>query len=367
MLHLVMSVVVSWWAVPRVGRLYDQRVTRQRFQHQQTVVDSPTRQHHPTKEIDTAEVFDLLAMKIRSGIDARHALDVLANDRMLPKELELILCEKSELPLEKVLITFRNVTRSSSHELLATLLLQAYRHQSLEPSALDLAAQCARDTTQRVQRVRAATAHSRLTLRILTVMPIAALALSAVVSSTMRRALIRPLSLTLILFGTLLDVGGWIWMRNITSSVEKLADPTDLHQLLTSMSISLTAGDSLLIALDRSGDVNSLGFEISTSLAHGNSLAQALQYLDDRHGQLGNTVKRVLLDNQRAGTSLIDVVGRLLHDSGAKLNHQVDTRIQQLSTALTLPTVFCVLPAFLLLALMPVAIASFGALPASAV
>lgn len=367
MLHLVISVVVSWWAIPRVTRWCDQRLVHQRIRRDDTAETLATLQRLPSREGDVAEIFELLAIKIRGGTNSRHALDLLADANIIPARLSEVVRQQPMLPLQQVLSQFCETAETESDSLIATLLLQAYRQQSLEPAALDKAAQSIRDNSKRSHRIRTATAHARLTLRILTVLPIAALVAGIIFSSTVRYSITQPGPLLFVVIGVLLDVSAWIWMHNIATSIEKLARPTELQQLLTNVSISVTAGDSLVKALERSGETNSLGRLISQSLARGYSLSEALKHLDETDGSLGHTTKRLLLDTYHSGTPVMEVVQRLLNDAEAESMRQCDIRIQQLSTKLTLPTVFCVLPAFLLLALMPVAIASFGALPASTI
>ena len=361
-----MTIVVSWWAIPRACRRFDQRLGKQRLRNLSTPIVLPSIQQTTADGRETAEIFELLAMKIRSGVNARHALEILASEDALPAVLANILKQQPALPLHHVLNTFQDSAHEAPDSLIAALLLQAYRHQSLDVSALDMAAQTIRDNNKRARRIATATAHSRLTLRILTVLPVVPLAAGVLLSSTVRQSLLHPSLFILLLIGGLLDVCGWVWMRNITGTVEKLAHPTELHQLLMSISISLASGDSLAIAFEQCAGINMLGYNISTALSNGSSLADALQSLDVGHGPLGQTTKRLLLDNQQSGTSLTDVVQRLHHDAEAESAHRVDMNLQQLSIKLALPTVFCVLPAFLLLALMPIAIASFGALPAPA-
>lgn len=366
MLHLMMSIVVSWWAFPRVTRWCDQRLTQQRVHHNDAHELSTTIQHSSSGDNNAAEIFELLAIKIRGGMNARRALEVLADADVVPTRLSEAVKQQPLLPLQQVLTQFSETTTTETELLIATLLLQAYRQQSFEPFALDIAAQFIRDNDKRTHRIRVATAHARLTLRILTVLPIIAFAASIMFSSTVRQSITQPIPLLFILLGVLLDVGAWMWMHNIALSTAKSAQPTELHQLLTSVSISVTAGDSLVAALERSATTNSLGLLISQALARGFSLSEALRHLDNGCGSLGTTAQRLLLDTHRSGTPVMDVVQRLLNDAEAESTRQCDIGVQQLSTKLVLPTVFCVLPAFLLLALMPVAIASFGALPAPA-
>lgn len=365
-LHLVMSIVVSWWAFPRVTQWCDQRLTRQRIHPRDPFETSTTVQPSSSGDNDVEEIFELLAIKIRSGMNARRALEELADAEVIPTRLSKAVKQEPLLPLQHILTQFCEVASTESDSLVATLLLQAYREQSLEPSALDMAAQFIRDSSTRTHRIHAATAHARLTLRILIVLPMLALVASIMFSSAVRRSITQPGPLLLVLIGVILDASAWMWMHNIALSVAKSARPTELHQLFTSVSISVTAGDSLIAALERSATTNSLGFIISQALVNGSSLSEALAHLDDVHGSLGSTAKRLLLDTHQSGTSVKDVVQQVLNDAEAESTRQCDIAVQQLSTKLVLPTVFCVLPAFLLLALMPVAIASFGALPAPA-
>lgn len=363
MLHLIMSVVVSWWGIPRVGRLCDQRVSRQRFHVRHAQVDLPMIQRQVSQGGDAAEVFELLAIKIRGGVNARHALELLADANVIPVKLRDAVRQHPALSLQQVLTHFYETASTETDSFIGALLLQAYRQQSLQPAALDMAAHIIRDKRMRSHRIRVATAHARLTLRILSVLPIGALVAGIVFSSAVRKSMNHVAPLIFVLLGLLLDAGAWLWMRNIAVSIEKSAKPSELHQLLTSVSVSVTAGDSLVDALQRCATSNSLGASISQALAQGSPLSDALKHLDKTNSSLGPATKRLLLDSHQSGTPVMEVIHRLLDDAEAETTRQSDISIQQLSTKLTLPTVFCVLPAFLLLALMPVALASFEALP----
>jgi len=366
MLHLVMSVVVSLWAFPRVTQWCDQRLAQHRIHRRDVHEISATIRHSSSDDNDAAEIFELLAIKIRGGMNAGRALQILADANVIPARLGKVVRQQPLLPLQQVLTQFSAMATTESELLIATLLLQAYRQQSLEPSALDMAAQFVRDNSRRTNRIQAATAHARLTLRILTALPIVSLVAGILFSTTVRQSITQPGPLLFVAIGGFLDASAWVWMHNIAVSVAKSGQPTELHQLLTCVSISVTAGDSLVAALERSGTTNSLGLLISQTLTQGGSLSEALGLLDKVGGSLGSTAKRLLLDTHRSGTPVMDVVQRLVNDVEAESTRQCDIGIQQLSTKLVLPTVFCVLPAFLLLALMPVAIASFGAFPAPA-
>lgn len=152
-------------------------------------------------------------------------------------------------------------------------------------------------------------------------------------------------------------------MRLMMQSIEESSRPSALEELLTSTTISVHAGDALTSAMQRWGGVNSLGQQVELRLHNGDSLSRALIPLEDECPHFGPVVRRLLVENHQAGSSLTDVLVRLKSDLETDSSRRTEILMHQLSTKLTVPVVLCILPAFLILALMPVAIASLGSLP----
>ena len=366
MLHLGLSVVVGWWAIPRVCRLCDARCARQRL-----ISNPPTATPSITitsnSVLGDAEILERLAMTIRSGINARHALETMAAEHLLPQVFHDTFVLHAQDPFRHTLEQLQQRASNSASSRVASLLMQSYRHGSLEPSALDVAVNSIRIDQRRTAQVHAATAQSRMTFRILTVLPVASLVLAAVLSSSVRHLLRNPLMVLLITIGLFLDICGFVWMRTMSRSIDKSAQPTALQELLTSASISLGAGDSLMTAMDSWQDINPTGRHIAERLRRGEPLHIALHPLDDDCGALGEMMRRVLTESHLSGIPITEVVSRIQHDVEAEINRHTEIAIRQLSTKLTMPTVLCVLPAFLLLALMPIAITSITSLPSSTI
>lgn len=368
MLLVVMSAALGWWLTPHLCRIFDQRVGQRRLRGVPiTTVASPSLLPSPSQAFSDADLCESLAMTIRSGVSAHHALEKLSANNVLPSEFSMVVAEKSERPLQEILRQFRERAQQSRHSLLATLLLQSYRYGSLEPFALDIAAQTLRNNEQRNTRVLSATAQARITARLLTLLPPLALLMGVFISATVRSSIQRPVVLGLICTGFCLNGAGFMWMRGITQSVENTSQPTALQELLTSTTISSHAGDSLVASIESWAEVNATGKRVVERLHQGEPLSHALSPLEDNSGPLGQMVKRLLIENHQAGTPLLDVVGRLKQDVEAETSRRTEIQLQQMSTKLTVPIVFCLLPAFLLLVLIPVAIASIGTLPTSSV
>jgi tight adherence protein C len=74
-------------------------------------------------------------------------------------------------------------------------------------------------------------------------------------------------------------------------------------------------------------------------------------------------LSRTISESAESGTPAITVAARLLADARSNSRRHVEFQLRQLPTKLTLPIVFCVLPAFLLVALMPFALAGLTSLP----
>ena len=365
MVRLVVTVVVAWWFTPRFCRLCDKWCSQRRLSatstspapNSQTPVISKLPQH------SNADIFESLAMSVRRGAHPLVALENLAVEGALPPSFTHIVLQQPTQPLWDVLTQLRESVVDTGEEILASLLLQSYRHGSLEPSALDVAAHTIRSNEVRKSRLLAATAHARITVRVLSILPALVLAVSCLFSEQVRETLGGPIGLILLFLGLVLNCVGYLWMRGISRSVEQLSQPSTLYQLLVSASISIEAGDSLSGAIEQWRHINPVGRACAEILASGKPLTTALMPLTNDCGPLGSVMRRLLIESHQSGTPLAGVVSRLRNDVEADSDRTIAERVQQMSTRLTLPIVFCTLPSFVLLALMPVAIASLGSLP----
>jgi hypothetical protein len=76
---------------------------------------------------------------------------------------------------------------------------------------------------------------------------------------------------------------------------------------------------------------------------------------------LGHTI----VEAERDGLPVLDTVMRLATDNRIERRRQIDTRIRQLPTRLSIHLVLCVLPSFLLLSVAPLVLASLSQLSVS--
>lgn len=363
---IVLSVAFSWLLFPRLCLFFDRRIAQHAF-----TAPSSEQPAHPQatprqeSHFSDAEILESLAMRIRGGMNAQSALQEMTQSQELPEILRQVLQTHYSEPLDTTLVRFQAAAANSQYSDLATLLLQSCRYGTLEPVALDEAARTVRATKQQTSRLLLASAQARFTVKALTSLPLLSVAAGILFSSTFRSSLQQPTFLVIVAVGMFLNCVGYIWMKNITTSVQDLARPSALQQLVTSMSVSLHAGDSLLTAIDKWNGVNSVGTEIAQHLSQGDSLARALMPLERDCGNAGRTVRRLLIDNHQMGTPLTELVQRLQEDVESEISLRTNIAIQHMTTKLTFPVVFCVLPAFLVLALLPVVIASFASLPST--
>ena len=363
---MVLSVVFSWLLFPRLCLFFDRRIAQHTFTAASS--EGSTNQQATVRRVShfsDAEILESLAMRIRGGINAQPALEEMAQSQELPEILREVLQTHYSEPLDTTLVRFQAAAVSSQYSDLAALLLQSCRYGSLEPVALDEAARTVRASKHQMSRLLVASAQARFTVKALASLPLLSVAAGILFSSTFRSSLQQPIFLVIVAVGMFLNCAGYIWMRNITTSVQDLARPSALQQLVTSTSISLHAGDSLLTAIEKWNGVNSVGTEIAQHLSQGDSLAHALLPLERDCGNAGRTVRRLLLDNYQMGTPLTDLVQRLQEDVESEISLRTNIALQHMTTKLTFPVVFCVLPAFLVLALLPVVIASFASLPST--
>lgn len=372
MIHLVLTAVCAWALIPYLCQYCDRRLARKSYEVTSSVaspVTSPSLQVSAplTARRGEAEFLESLAMKVRSGVHAQTALIEMANAGELPQQLAEVILHYQDESLHTVLVHFKTMAQNSELSLLATLLLGACRHGSLDPRAVDHAARAVRTTREHSSRMLVASAQARFTLQSLTLLPILSLLGGVIFSSAFRSSVSHPSVIALVAIGMSYNYAGYIWMKKIVSSMKSLSQPTALQELITSTTISLYSGEPLLVAIESWDRINSLGSEVAQRLLHGELLSSALLPLELQCGSSGYSVRQLLIDCYLSGTPTSDVISRLNEDLEFGITQRTNIGIQKLTNKLSFPIVFCVLPAFLLLALLPIVVATFRSLPSTSI
>lgn len=92
---------------------------------------------------------------------------------------------------------------------------------------------------------------------------------------------------------------------------------------------------------------------------HGDRLADRLQELAGPRHPVG-LIARAMIDAERSGTPLGELMARSAETARAELRRGLETRARRLPVLMLLPLSGCVLPAFVLLTVVPLLIATAG-------
>ena len=108
-----------------------------------------------------------------------------------------------------------------------------------------------------------------------------------------------------------------------------------------------------------------MGSSVADLISAGAPLEEALLPIATAHPITGKNLGHTIVEAERDGLPILDTVLRLAADHRNERRRQIDTRIRQLPTRLSIPLVLCVLPSFLLLSVAPLVLASLSQLSVS--
>lgn len=347
---LLVTGVCVWCFTPRVFRLADTWCARQRaLPHERAMPVAPRSSSHHLPE----EFFDAMARSLRRHMATREAL--LEHAHLLPPEPlwnQLYSQLHSDVSVEEALQTLRQ----SGNET-ATLLAMCAASGGLVPEALDHAAHILRGHRHAQQSLHTATAQARLTMRLLTVLPFAVLAIATVVSSSVRSTLLSPAVLCAIVFGIALNrLGAW-WVSVVIHRAATTNTLSESVALVDALCVAVQAGHTIIEACMLWGSINAVGARIAQHLLHGATLHQALQELVQSPHASDTVVAHTLIAAHADGLPVHSTAALLAAETRKTQQARFQTSVQQLPTKLSLPLVLCVLPSFGLLVLAPLLLA----------
>ncbi len=343
---------VTAFLSPRVFRWSDSSCTRQRL-HTNSVPQARRQVTTHQQSVPIDQFFDSLARSIRSHVPPRDAL--LKHAHLLPTTsmwVDLVAALHRDVHLSSSIDDLR-----STHHEDGQLLAMAFATNGFNADALEYAAHLARERRHVERSLIVATAQARLTMRILTWLPFAVLIIGVLTSSSVRSVLPSPAAIVLLGLGILLNrLGAWWVTQSIRRSIHLHQLPQSVS-LVESLCVALRAGHSPMSACAAWETINPLGQHVAQLLREGATLTEALRPLATTEQQFDSLVAHTLATAHVDGLPLHTAASLLATEARKCQRAEIETHVQQLSTRLSLPLVFCVLPSFGLLTLAPMLLA----------
>lgn len=333
------SAVITWAFAPRCFTYFDTREARRRLHGSRK---TPRRQ--PIPDQNSVSTVPSVTTDSTRLLQLSHKADSLARaSRTGMPSIETALSELQP--------------HHPDDALYRDLLLSTVVNGVFVSTALDHVASLLRDIAACRADVAVAASQARLSARMLTYMPFAALFLAVVFSVHFRSHLFTLPVLLPLAVGIVLNRIGWAWiLRLIHRSLTQQA--SELSLLTDHLCVSLRAGHTLSFACELWEHSASTGAHVARQLQAGLPLDQALSPLEHTLGAAGAALAGVIREAHRDGLPVVATVARLSSDARSERRRQTDALIRQLPTKLSVPLVLCVLPSFLLAAVVPLAVSN---------
>ncbi len=294
----------------------------------------------------TAEWFDTIARGVRAGLPAVDA--VLAAAPPSAAAAGFLRGLAAGQPLHGAL---------SSPDPAVAALGDCMHGGSLSPAALDMAASSARADGELRGEVRVAVSYARQSARFLTVLPFALLVLAALLSGTARSGLSAPGPLACIVAGAVANIAGARWMHRIISSAVRPVPSDAMASVAESIAAHVTAGGTVTSALDALSQRHEPCAESGRLMRAGLPLEDAVRPI----AVAGPGVARTIVQAHHDGLPLAPALRRLAAEMRTRRRDELLAAIRAIPARATVPLVLCVLPSFVLTAVVPLGLASFGA------
>ncbi len=364
------AIALICFATPRFFRLVDVLEIQRRLHAADLMTENAKPslalpRHLPTvisPMLDFTTLCESLARATRSGESPHDALLVSLQRHPFQHPCWLVLLDDVTAmhPCDSALATARESAQPHSNDAQCLSLLQsAMVHGNFVPSALDHASSVLRDRAACSAELAVAASQAQLSARLLSILPFILLGGAILISSQFRASLWSPIVLCPLLFGFVLNRIGWRWITSLIAQAVH-DQPDDIGQLTEHLCVSLRTGLSMTLSCERWRTVSPMGSSIADLITAGAPLDEALLPLANLHPITGKNLGHTIVEAERDGLPILDTVMRLATDHRSERRRQIDTRIRQLPTRLSIPLVVCVLPSFLLLSVAPLVLASLS-------
>ena len=208
----------------------------------------------------------------------------------------------------------------------------------------------------------AAVAHTRASMNVLAAVPLAIAAWLVVRDGGAREFFTSPPGVACVVAGVTLHWLGRRWVARLTNAARRTdAAVPDFVDLLT---LQVHSGRPPALAFLRAseavtGDLGEAARRVAAKVRDGDRFVEALTTARTVFDVRAHAVIDALIDTERDGLAPRAIFERLSFDAHQQRRREADARIRALPVRLTLPLVSCILPAYVLLAVVPLLASQF--------
>ena len=339
-------------------RLVRRRLTPRRAARKRPLLRARRRAAQPLPSERHANALDAIGRELRLG-SSLHAAVIAVVERQQITEWQWLSDASREGHMLGTVIRLNNSLNDASPDAAPDLALRAIAVASEGGDAVhavEAAARTLRVTATITGESRTAVAHTKASINVLTWVPLVLATWLIARDERARAFFVSTAGFACLLIGVVLHWVGRRWVQRLAVSAARV--DSDVPDFVDVVSVYLRSGQPPALAFLHASDtapgtVGVAAREVAERVHNGERFVDVLTSSRSEFGLHAQPMIDALIDTERDGLAPRELFDRLATDAHAQRRRDADMRIRVLPVRLTLPLVGCILPAYVLLAVIP--------------
>ena len=339
-------------------RLVRRRLTPRRVARQRPLLPARRRAAQPLPSERHANALDAIGRELRLG-SSLHAAVIAVVERQHITEWQWLSDASREGHMLGAVIRLNDSLNDATPNAAPNLALRAIAVASEGGDAVhavEAAARTLRVTAAITAESRTAVAHTKASINVLTWVPLVLATWLIARDERARAFFVSTAGFACLLIGVVLHWVGRRWVQRLAVSAARV--DSDVPDFVDVVSVYLRSGQPPALAFLHASDtapgtVGVAAREVAERVHNGERFVDVLTSSRSAFGLHAQPMIDALIDTERDGLAPRELFDRLATDAHAQRRRDADMRIRALPVRLTLPLVGCILPAYVLLAVVP--------------
>ena len=339
-------------------RLVRRRLTPRRAARQRPLLRARRRAAQPLPSERHANALDAIGRELRLG-SSLHAAVIAVVERQHITEWQWLSDASREGHMLGAVIRLNDSLNDATPDAAPNLALRAIAVASEGGDAVhavEAAARTLRVTATITAESRTAVAHTKASINVLTWVPLMLATWLIARDERARAFFVSTAGFACLLIGVSLHWVGRRWVQRLAVSASRV--DSDVPDFVDVISVYLRSGQPPALAFLHAsntapGTIGVAAREVAERVHNGERFVDVLTSSRSEFGLHAQPMIDALIDTERDGLAPRELFDRLATDAHAQRRRDADMRIRVLPVRLTLPLVGCILPAYVLLAVVP--------------